>query len=34
MLRFTVFDEDGPARDWPLVNAHILGVDDTALEEL
>jgi GH35 family endo-1,4-beta-xylanase len=32
MLRFTVFDEDGPARDWPLVNAHILGVDDTALE--
>ena len=32
MLRFTVFDEDGLARDWPLVNAHILGVDDTALE--
>ena len=32
MLRFTVFDEDGPARDWPLVNAHILGGDNTALE--
>lgn len=31
MLRFLVFDEQGPASSWPLVNAHILGADDTAL---
>ena len=31
MLRFSVFDERGPARDWPIVNAHLLGADDTAL---
>ncbi len=28
MLRFAVFDNDGPARDWPLVNAHMVGSDD------
>ena len=28
MLRFAVFDNDGPASRWPLVNAHILGPDD------
>lgn len=31
MLRFSVFDERGPAKDWALVNAHLLGADDTAL---
>jgi hypothetical protein len=31
MLRFTVFDEQGPAADWPLVNAHLLGADDAAI---
>ena len=31
MLRFSVFDEQGPARTCPLVNAHLLGADDTAL---
>jgi len=28
MLRFEVFDAHGPARTWPLVNAHLLGRDD------
>lgn len=28
MLRFEVFDAQGPARSWPLVNAHLLGRDD------
>src|SRR6185503_14553818 len=28
MLRFAVYDEHGPARDWPLVNAHLLGPED------
>jgi hypothetical protein len=28
MLRFTVFDEHGPARDWPLRRAHVLGAND------
>ncbi len=31
MLRFLVFDEQGPAADWPLVNAHLLGGDDAAV---
>jgi len=28
MLRFSVYDSDGPAAEWPLVNAHLLGPDD------
>jgi len=32
MLRFTAFDEHGPARAWPIVNAHLLGSEDTAME--
>lgn len=28
MLRFEVFDANGPARSWPLKNAHLLGRDD------
>src|SRR5262245_43647434 len=28
MLRFAVFDNDGPPSRWPLINAHILGPDD------
>lgn len=28
MLRFAVFDEDGPARQWPLRHAHLIGADD------
>jgi hypothetical protein len=28
MLRFAVFDADGPARAWPLVGAHLLGPED------
>lgn len=28
MLRFEVFDAQGPARSWPLINAHLLGRDD------
>jgi GH35 family endo-1,4-beta-xylanase len=31
MLRFSVYDKNGPAGDWPLVNAHLLGPDDLAL---
>ncbi|MBX3356208.1 MAG: hypothetical protein KF724_11000 [Phycisphaeraceae bacterium] len=31
MLRFEVFDATGPARSWPLVNAHLLGRDDRPL---
>ena len=30
MLRFAVYDQNGPARDWPLINAHLLGRDDVA----
>lgn len=28
MLRFAVYDEHGPATQWTLVNAHMLGADD------
>lgn len=28
MLRFEVFDAQGPAKSWPLVSAHLLGRDD------
>ena len=28
MLRFSVFDEQGPADTWPLVGAHLLGPED------
>ncbi|TVQ64770.1 MAG: hypothetical protein EA379_00820 [Phycisphaerales bacterium] len=28
MLKFAVFDEDGPARAWPLRHAHLIGPDD------
>src|SRR5262245_47526396 len=28
MLRFAVFDENGPAAEWPLVNAHLIGPDE------
>jgi len=31
MLRFSVFDEQGPARDFALVNAYLVGPDDAAL---
>lgn len=31
MLRFAVYDEDGPAGAWPLINAHLLGPDDLAV---
>ncbi|MCP3903760.1 MAG: hypothetical protein GY715_09010 [Planctomycetes bacterium] len=31
MLRFAVHDESGPARQWPLVNAHLVGADDVAV---
>jgi hypothetical protein len=31
MLRFLVFDEQGAAAEWPLVNAHLLGADDSAM---
>jgi len=30
MLRFAVYDDNGPAADWPLVNVHLLGPDDLA----
>lgn len=30
MLRFAVFDEHGPASEWRLVNAHLLGSDDVS----
>ena len=29
MLLFAVFDEHGPAKDWPLRHAHLIGPDDT-----
>jgi GH35 family endo-1,4-beta-xylanase len=32
MLRFAVYDENGPASDWPLINAHLLGPDDLAIQ--
>jgi GH35 family endo-1,4-beta-xylanase len=28
MLRFAVFDDNGPAAQWPLINAHLIGADD------
>ena len=28
MIRFRVYDEKGPASEWPLVNAHLLGRED------
>lgn len=28
MLRFAVYDDQGPAAQWPLVDAHLLGPDD------
>jgi hypothetical protein len=31
MLRFAVFDEQGPARDWPLRHACLLGPDDVGV---
>jgi hypothetical protein len=31
MLRFTVFQGDGPAPEWPVTNAHLLGPDDSAV---
>ncbi len=31
MLRFAVYDENGPAAGWPLINAHLLGPEDSVL---
>ncbi len=31
MLRFAVYDDNGPAEKWPLGNAHLIGPDDLAL---
>lgn len=31
MLRFAVYDDDGPARHWPLRHAHVFGQDDIAV---
>jgi len=31
MLRFAVFDEQGPAREWPLRRAYLLGPDDVGV---
>jgi len=31
MIRFRVYDENGPASEWPLVNAHLLGRDDIVM---
>jgi len=31
MMRFTVYDENGPAQEWPLVGAHLLGPEDLAV---
>jgi hypothetical protein len=28
MLRFAVFDDDGPAGDWPMVGCHLIGPED------
>jgi GH35 family endo-1,4-beta-xylanase len=28
MLKFAVFDDHGPAAQWPLINAHLIGPDD------
>jgi hypothetical protein len=30
MFRFAVYDESGPAKTWPVVNAHLLGPEDLA----
>ncbi|MGI9013980.1 MAG: endo-1,4-beta-xylanase [Phycisphaerales bacterium] len=32
MLRFAVFDDAGPATEWLLLHAHLLGPDDVGLE--
>ncbi len=29
MLRFAVYDDHGPAANWPLVGAHLVGADDS-----
>lgn len=31
MLRFAVYDDNGPAGEWPLVNAHLVGPEDVAM---
>lgn len=31
MLRFAVYDDDGPAKTWPLIDAHLLGPEDQAV---
>ncbi len=31
MLRFAVFDKDGPARSWPIAGAHLVGPGDVAV---
>lgn len=28
MLHFAVYDDQGPAKEWPLINAHLIGPDD------
>jgi endo-1,4-beta-xylanase len=28
MLQFAVYDNEGPAKQWPLINAHLIGPDD------
>lgn len=32
VIQFAVFENDAPAKDWPLVNAVILGSDDVGIE--
>lgn len=32
MLRFAVNEDDGPAKTWPLINAHLLGRDDQPVQ--
>ncbi|UCD76668.1 MAG: endo-1,4-beta-xylanase [Phycisphaerales bacterium] len=31
MLRFAVYDDDGPAKDWPLKDAYLIGPEDQAV---
>ncbi len=31
MIRFNVYDENGPAERWPLINAHLLGREDLVM---
>ncbi len=31
MIRFAVFDENGPAESWPLIHAHLLERDDAVI---